>query len=153
MKKAIMVTLIMAVAAVVTISTIGIGFAQDRGPVGAAAPMPTTPVEFLFYLYNLPDNPRAVNSVQNESLKLRAAKTLIFSYSLARKGLQSGHVDRQKLQEALDEINAASGFFADKQFGNGNGVCEPEEMNLFNQAIPKNPGLTALMQLMASGAR
>ena len=117
-------------------------------------------INLLERLSAMPDNPRFTNPAQQYLMKKEAARTLIQFYTLQRKlgfpeGNISGHVSPQDIKEALDELNVASGLFADKKFGNKDGKADPEEFNKMLQTIKGNPGLETLMEMMRqfSGVR
>jgi len=117
-------------------------------------------VGLLERLSSLPDNPRFTDPVQQYLMKKQAARTMIQFYALQRKlgfpeGNISGHVSPQDIKEALDELNAASGLFADKKFGNNDGKADPEEFNKMLQTIKDNPGLESFMEMIRqfSGVR
>lgn len=117
-------------------------------------------IDLLERLSTLPDNPKFTNPAQQYLMKKEAARTLIQFYALQRKlgfpeGNISGHVSPQDIKEALDELNVASGLFADKKFGNKDGKVDPEEFNKMMQTIKDNPGLESFMEMMRqfSGVR
>lgn len=117
-------------------------------------------ITLLERLSTLPDNPKFTNPVQQYLMKQEGARALIQFYALQRKlgfpeGDISGHVSPQDIKEALNELNVASGLFADKKFGNNDGKVDPEEFDKMLKAIKDNPGLEAFMEMMRqfSGGR
>jgi len=105
-------------------------------------------VDFLGRIYNLPDNPRAISPQHNEALKEQAARILIQKYALEKKGLTSGRVSPDDVRGALEELNGATGLFADKFFGNNDGKIDIEEMQKLNESIKNSAGMRALMEML-----
>lgn len=101
-------------------------------------------VEFFKQLYNLPDNPNAVNPAQNEILKGRAARAMIQRYALEKTGLKSGMVKSEDIKKAIDDLNNISGKAAKEIY---NTKDEFEGINKLSQDVSKKAGIKALMEM------
>ncbi len=101
-------------------------------------------VEFFKQLYNLPDNPNAVNPAQNEILKGWAARAMIQNYVLQKMGIKSGVVKLEDLKKVIDDLNNISGKAAKEIYNTDD---EFEGINKLNQDISKKAGIKTLMEM------
>ncbi len=133
------------------VTTLSFGGEKETGPKTVDTMKEKSPMEkdaaFLEKLYNLPDNSSAVNPVQNEILKARAARSLIHVYALEKKGFTKGTVTPKDIKKTLDDLNNASGTFANKMFGNNDGKPTPDNMNKLIEKLPTNTGLKTFMEM------
>jgi len=109
-------------------------------------------VDLLKQLYNLPDNPRAVNSVQNKLMKAEAARSRIILFALQlREGFKAGKVSGQvmpaDIAKAVNELIGATETFADQELGNKDSKIDGDEKSKFRKAIAENPGISTLMEM------
>ncbi|MDO8436408.1 MAG: hypothetical protein Q7S82_03485 [bacterium] len=151
--------LLLATALATGAGAIEQAFAQER-PTAEDVEKKKSPqeraIDILNILYNLPDNPIALNEAHNNAMKSQVARQLIFQFALEKKlgfpetGRTTGRVTvtRDDTRSVLKDLGAAGEVFADIQFGNKDGKTSSEEMEKFKEAVKSNPGLRGLQEML-----
>lgn len=105
-------------------------------------------IEFFDKLCNLKDHPEALNPAHAKALKGEEARMLIYLYAAERKGIVSGRISPKDIYDALEELNGASGLYADKFLGNKDGKIDVDEMQKLTEMIGRNEGIKTLLQMI-----
>ena len=78
----------------------------------------------------MPNNPNAVNQVQNEMLQEQAVRTMVAAYALNRTGRKQGNVTpQQSSQYAQELLNDVIPKWAANNFGNRDGKFDSGKIN------------------------
>lgn len=96
---------------------------------------------------------------QKELMAKSAAKIMIQAFAAQEKILASGgspkegmkagvFIASEDVQKALEQLNKATGEYADRYLGNNDGKVDAEEIMQFQRESAKNPGFKALMEMM-----
>ena len=106
-------------------------------------------IDFLFRLYNIPDDPKAINEDHKNALKRADASRLIHQYVLERKGLYSGKTSYPEFRDTLEALRGAinSPLFEKKILGRED--ISIEDLQKLQQLVENNPGLRTLMDLFS----
>ncbi|MFA5076170.1 MAG: hypothetical protein WC480_02000 [Patescibacteria group bacterium] len=156
--REISVFMTMVTAFVIAEANFNRAYAEDDNDRGKQTEVePSTEqksVNLMRKLYNLPDNPMAVNSVQNGIMKGEAARTMIQAFALelsqapgAAPREISGQVGPRDIAEAVKNLIGSIDQFTDQVLGDNDGKVEDEEKAKFRGAMKDNPGLQALMEM------
>ena len=116
-------------------------------------------INFLERLSHARAPERITHEGQKELMAERAAKVMIQAFAAQEKVLASGgslkegmkagvSVTSEDVQKVLEQLNKATGEYADRYLGDKDGKVEAEEGNALRKMSTENPGFKALMEMM-----
>jgi hypothetical protein len=116
-------------------------------------------INFLERLSHARAPERITHEGQKELMAERAAKVMIQGFAAQEKILASGgslkedmkagvFVTPEDIKRALEQLNKATGEYADRYLGDKDGKVEAEEGNALRKMFTENPGFKALMEMM-----